>query len=393
MRSGKHLSTDAWLLLNLNSTDAAYGASLQGSPSSSFRLRILPLLLTIAAVVVAAMWYQEERLQLMSIADRIGYPVLLLVTTLGALLLKLRPDSLRHVMVVALAAYLAHLIASYYLEMGHRLFDHVNSSYEMTAIALWLPFSYVGTFVFFSPRIALRTSLAIYAVIALPQLVLLGVETDAMSRQIAVAIIISQPLYIAALWGVGLLKAQASGIHSLAKRMNEAATMDALTGVANRRAMDHVLEQVIHERGESQRNLALLMLDVDHFKRINDTYGHAHGDEVLVNLAREASAHLRSSDLLGRWGGEEFMILSLDQSGTQALQMAERLRSELEKIAFPHVGTVTVSIGVTSYLPGEDLSAFIKRADKALYAAKAHGRNRVEGLFDTDIKARALGAA
>jgi diguanylate cyclase (GGDEF)-like protein len=120
---------------------------------------------------------------------------------------------------------------------------------------------------------------------------------------------------------------------------------------------------------------------VDYFKRINDNFGHGVGDEVLVRLARECGAHLRSTDLLGRWGGEEFMIVSLGQTGVQALQMAERLRAELENMVFPRVGTVTVSIGVTSYIAGEGIDAFVKRADDALYQAKASGRNRVESRF------------
>jgi diguanylate cyclase (GGDEF)-like protein len=207
---------------------------------------------------------------------------------------------------------------------------------------------------------------------------------DAVSRLIAIAILISQPLYIVALWGVGLLKKHARGIHDLAKSMRDAATVDALTGIANRRAIDHVLESVTHEVSQARRDLAVLMFDVDHFKRINDSYGHATGDQVLVRLAQEAGRHLRKSDLLSRWGGEEFMVIALDQSGPMALQMAERLRSELEMTVFSSVGQVTISIGVTSYVAGESVDTCIERADKALYLAKENGRNRVEGIFAGD---------
>lgn len=382
MRSGKHLSTEAWLLLNMSNKDTAQDSPLFSSPGNSIRLRILPMLLAISAVVVSAMWYEEQNLGLMNIADYIGYPILLTVTTLGALLLKFRPATLRFVMITAFTTYIAYLLSSYYIEMVHRLYDGIFSNYEITALSLWLPFGYVGSFVFFPPRVALRASLAIYAAIALPQLLLIMVETDSLVRLIAIAIIISQPLYISALWGVGLLKTQALGVQNIAKTMNEAATIDALTGIANRRAMDHALQKIIQAQQDTPRSLALLIIDVDHFKRVNDTYGHAIGDEVLIRFAQEASAHLRSSDLLGRWGGEEFMILSLDQTDAQAMQMADRLRTELEKTHFPHVGMVTVSIGVTSYVPGEGADALIKRADKALYHAKAQGRNRVEGMFE-----------
>lgn len=384
MSSQRYSSTDTWLKRNLHGHDVASESSWHGSQTSNFQLHILPMLLAFSAVIVAVMWYQEARLNLMSAADHVGYPVLLGVTAVGALLLKLRPNTLRAVMAVAFVAYLAHMLTVYYIEMAHRLSSGVGSSYELTILALWLPFGYVGSFVFFSPRIALRTSLAIYAAIALPQWVILATESDLVARQIAFAIVVSQPLYIAALRGVGLLKSHASGVQELARSMSDAASMDALTGIANRRAIDAVLGQVISAQAGAARSVSLLMLDVDHFKRINDTYGHAAGDEVLIKLAHETNTHLRSTDLLGRWGGEEFLIIALDQTGPQALQMAERIRSELARVPYPDVGKVTVSIGVTSFIPGEEKARFVNRADNALYQAKAQGRNRVAGRFENE---------
>jgi diguanylate cyclase (GGDEF)-like protein len=381
MSDGSPNAIDEWLTCNLYGKEETFWSSISGTSSGNFRLKVLPVILAISAVVIAVMWYQEEHLGLISMADRIGYPVLLLVTGAGAVLLRVRPKSLHAVMATVFLAYVVHLLAVYYAEMAVRMSSGSSSNYELTILALWLPLGYVGSFVFFSPRSAVRTSLAIYAAIALPQLVLLGVETDMVLRQVAIAILISQPVYIAALWGVGLLKAHASGIHDVAKNMSKAATVDSLTGVANRRAMVTVLEKVTEAVSEGGRPLALVMFDVDYFKRINDNFGHGVGDEVLVRLARECGAHLRSTDLLGRWGGEEFMIVSLGQTGVQALQMAERLRAELENMVFPRVGTVTVSIGVTSYIAGEGIDAFVKRADDALYQAKASGRNRVESRF------------
>jgi diguanylate cyclase (GGDEF)-like protein len=385
MANGNPNAAEAWLDRNLPTCKSTFSSTLASSPSSSFRLRVLPVTLAIGAIVIAAMWYREEQLGLISMADRFGYPALLLVTSLGAILLKLRPGSLHAVMTAVFFTYLAHLLAVYYQEMANRLLYHEGSYYELIVVALWLPLGYVSSFVFFPQRLAVRTALGIYAAISLPQLVLLGVETDTVMRQVAFALLVSQPVYLAALWGVGMIKTQASGIHEFAMSMSEAATMDSLTGIANRRAMLLVLERVMQTQSWPERPLSLLMFDVDRFKSINDRYGHAVGDEVLIKLAQEASSHLRASDLLGRWGGEEFMILTLDQSAPLALQMAERLRAELERIAFPHVGTVTVSIGVTSYVPGEELEMFINRADDALYQAKERGRNRVEALFETAV--------
>ncbi len=373
-------SADLWLERNLRDGEVSGVANMLQSPAYSFLLRLLPAFLVIAALVVAAMWYQEGRLGVLTPADRIGYPLLLAVTAFGALWLRLRPGSLTGVIAAVFAAYLIHLLAVYYSEMANRLLHGSRSEYELTILALWLPLGYVGSFVFLSPRIAVRASLAIYAAIALPQLVLLANETDPVDRQIALAILISQPLYISALWGVRLLKAHATSVRDLANSMREAASMDLLTGVANRRAMRHALETATRRLASYERPLSLMLFDVDRFKSINDTHGHAVGDEVLVALAQRTRAHLRS-DLLGRWGGEEFMILTLDQDGEQAVQIADRLRAELAAGSYPQVGTVTVSIGVTSYIPGESVDDFINRADVALYQAKERGRNRVEGLF------------
>lgn len=382
MPYGSPNSIDAWLQRNLRKKDLAYSASLLASPANGYRLRVLRLMLAFAALATAAMWYQEEHLDLINQLNRFAYPLLLAVTGLGALLLMVRPGSLQAVLSTVFVTYVAYLLADYYYIVANTLLAGRASSYELASLAQWLPLGYVASFVFYSPRVAVRTSLGIYLAISLPQWGLLLSDTEMADQQLISVMLISHPVYIAALWGVAQLKTHARGVQSLAKSMSVAATVDPLTGVANRRAMLHALQTVTRVLSDSGRPLALLLFDVDRFKGINDNFGHAAGDEVLITLSHRANAYLRASDLLGRWGGEEFIILALDQDESQALQMAERLRAELETIAYPQVGTVTVSIGVTVYIPGETIELFVKRADDALYQAKERGRNRVEGLFD-----------
>ncbi len=158
------------------------------------------------------------------------------------------------------------------------------------------------------------------------------------------------------------------------------ASIDGLTGVNNRR---HFLELCGKELDRAQRYdhpLALMMMDVDRFKRINDTYGHAAGDEVLKQLAATCAADLRGVDILGRLGGEEFAVV-LPECGIEAADYAaERLRQTLAKIEVPSdQGTIgfTVSIGVVARGNGEALATALERADRAMYAAKQAGRNRV----------------
>lgn len=384
MPYGRANNIEAWLLGNLGKQEsiASLGSPTIGNhvPADSYRLHVLRLMLAIAAVASAAMWYQEESLKLIGVVDRIGYPLMLAVTTLGAVLLFFRPESLHAVVTTVLGAFITYLLSDYYY-LTYEVLSGSSSSYQLATMALWLPLGYVGCYVFYSPQVAVRTSLAIYAAVSLPQWVLLGVDASSLGRQIAMAMLISHPVYIAALWGVAKLKVHANGVHDLAQSMSAAATEDPLTGVANRRGMRHALETLTRAGTDLDRPVALLLLDVDGFKGINDKFGHAVGDDVLIALAHKVRTHLRNSDLLGRWGGEEFMILSLDHAGPQALQMADRLRTELEEHSYPDVGKVTVSVGVTMLIPGESIEAFVKRADDALYQAKERGRNRVEGLF------------
>ncbi len=384
-------STDAWLHRNLKTQADIKEASLQDASASKslnpiygFRVRVLRLMLALSAVAVAAMWYLEESQGLLGVVDRIGYPLLLAVTSLGCLLLTLQPGSIPVVAGTVFITFITYLLANYYYLLFYLGLEVERSSYLLATLSLWLPLGYVAGYVFFSPQFAVMTSLGIYAAIALPQALVPLDFSNSLESQIVIAVLISHPVYIAALWGVAQLKTHSLGVHDLAQNMSMAATEDSLTGVANRRGMLHALETVTQALGTTKRPLALLLVDVDHFKAINDRFGHDMGDLVLISLTQRAKAHLRTTDLIGRWGGEEFMILALDQTAQQALQMAERLRRELEMMSYPKVGTVTVSIGVAAYIPGEDINVLIKRADDALYQGKAQGRNRVEALFNDE---------
>lgn len=169
-------------------------------------------------------------------------------------------------------------------------------------------------------------------------------------------------------------------VHLMDLLQKEAAT-DPLTGLPNRREFTNVVEQML----ASPQKLSVLMLDIDHFKTINDGHGHEAGDEVLQLLARVCSANVRDHGIFARLGGEEFVAAFPDADGEQARAIAERLRGMFERQDFdqqwgrPEPIPFTVSIGVTARQQGEtDIDAILKRADQALYRAKEAGRNRVE---------------
>ncbi len=156
------------------------------------------------------------------------------------------------------------------------------------------------------------------------------------------------------------------------------ATTDALTGAWNRRQFQHLLEVEMASAARHGSALSLLMFDVDHFKRVNDSHGHQVGDQVLLRISEVTQRNLRTEDALARWGGEEFVVLLPHSTAAEAARLAERLRALVADCPMPAVSRISASYGVAQWQPGETLDSWFRRLDQALYRAKAAGRNRVE---------------
>ncbi|MBA6389989.1 GGDEF domain-containing protein [Colwellia sp. BRX10-3] len=168
------------------------------------------------------------------------------------------------------------------------------------------------------------------------------------------------------------------------------ASIDPLTSSGNRRALDLKLEKILADQNRESSKVSLLLLDLDHFKKINDNYGHANGDIVLVELVELIQKSSRALDALYRYGGEEFIILPLKVDLVEATKVAEKLRALIAKTTFADDISVTVSIGVAQYRAAESAEAWISRADAALYLAKDSGRNRV--VAETEVTEKAIAA-
>jgi diguanylate cyclase (GGDEF)-like protein/PAS domain S-box-containing protein len=160
--------------------------------------------------------------------------------------------------------------------------------------------------------------------------------------------------------------------------LRQQASTDSLTGIANRREFDTVLQAEMHRAERYRQPCALMLLDIDHFKRVNDTFGHQTGDAVLRGLTKLISGMVREQDVFARWGGEEFAILAPNCNAVEVRRFAEKLRQAVELHDFPEVGRVTCSFGVAEGCPGESAMSLIERVDTGLYHAKENGRNRVE---------------
>jgi len=176
------------------------------------------------------------------------------------------------------------------------------------------------------------------------------------------------------------LRAQRAELAGAIDRISLLATRDELTGLLNRRAMTELLDNERQRSDRAGHGWSVALLDIDHFKRINDVHGHAAGDEALRVVARVCTSAMPSSDAVARWGGEEFVLLFRDVEPSTAIAAAERIRASVATSPVSFGDTtfgLTASIGVAAWQPGDDTAQTLSRADRAMYAAKVSGRDRV----------------
>jgi len=174
------------------------------------------------------------------------------------------------------------------------------------------------------------------------------------------------------------LAAMQGKLKILISDLDQLARTDELTGAWNRRRFEETVETEMDRLRRYGQRLSLMILDVDHFKKINDLYGHSIGDQVLIDLSNTIRSSLRVSDSLTRWGGEEFIILCPNTTAETVSKLAERLRKEVSSIEFQKVGNITLSFGVAECGAEETWEQWLHRADEALYLAKSGGRDRVK---------------
>ena len=256
------------------------------------------------------------------------------------------------------------------------------SLYQTITNLYWLPLGYGTAFVFLSKRSALALSLLMIAGIFGPILWCLHVgtapanwpaELSAILDNVAVA----QLVYVVLLLAISQLRLDMRLSREHAEAMQQVAITDPLTGLPNRRGLaEHLAVGTALAQREVQ-SLSVMLIDVDHFKRVNDTHGHAMGDTVLVALAQVLAPLLRTSDRIGRWGGEEFLVVVPATRLKTAADLGERLRKAVETYGFERGLKLTISVGVAECGMNDTAEQLLVRADTALYAAKQGGRNQV----------------
>ncbi len=193
---------------------------------------------------------------------------------------------------------------------------------------------------------------------------------DNLIRNLAVSVVVSLVVLLLAYMTIGRYQ----------RRMEDMATTDKLTGVSNRHVFEPIFEQINNNAVRYDYPVSVAMLDIDHFKKINDTYGHNAGDQVLKSVVNTVRERLRDSDIICRWGGEEFLIILPDCDIMRAKRKCEELRKSVEKRTIIYGKNdikLTISIGLSQLDRGEDAHSLVNRVDEALYKSKRDGRNKV----------------
>ncbi len=246
---------------------------------------------------------------------------------------------------------------------------------------LWFPLVFVFSTVAFDGERSLRYSAAVYVLFALVTLPhafgSLGSGMVVGGFGLLLQAYLLYAVMIASLYFFADLQQRMVAMEETARTMRKLANTDALTGLANRRQGEEQLARELRRAERYGRAFSVLMLDIDHFKDLNDRFGHQACDDVLVDLSRRIGSMVRASDTVARWGGEEFLLLTPETGIGDAQRLAEMIRSHVADNSLGGRYQVTVSLGVASYRPGDTLGSLVARADAALYLAKRGGRNQV----------------
>ena len=305
-----------------------------------------------------------------------GFPLGFGVIALATVAIWLRWTRLQVVEYTLLSFAVGALLAL----MISTAFGHTHTDAEAPVVlgwlGYWLPVLYGFVFMVFGVRVGAVVSLALYAASLLAGLSHLVVPEGHSDHQLLMLgqTYLSNIVIIVVLIGVGtILRRQVR--HT--DRLEEEVHTDVLTGLPNRRLLSHRIAEEMARAERYHRPFAIVLFDLDHFKVVNDRHGHPVGDEVLKAIGPMLQGNLRETDTLGRWGGEEFLVLLPEMDVPAAARMAERMRQVVESGRFAQGIRLTASFGVARYWRGEPMADLLERVDRALYAAKDAGRNRV----------------
>lgn len=338
-----------------------------------YRRRICRVLVAMASLCVVGLWVFETETQVITELDRIAYPLLLAAFVVSLFLMLALPRWHR------MAEWIAYLSFTTYCLVGVAAFGHLAEQTRLYTIAntlQWMPMLYVASFILLQRRDAVIAAALVFLSMSIPIVVEFSASDSYLKDRVLGSLVINAYLvHLVILVSLSLFVMTSLAFEQArakAKALETMASTDSLTGTMNRRGLEQILR---HVAGGSSGEIGLILIDIDNFKPINDTYGHLAGDAVLQAVAKRLAGVVRDSDVVGRWGGDEFLIITRDAQLTDVIAMADRARQ--------HVGThvlagmrVTLSAGVGVWDGQGPWADALQRIDRALYSAKAKGRNR-----------------
>lgn len=178
------------------------------------------------------------------------------------------------------------------------------------------------------------------------------------------------------------LKTKTIEIQGINEKLVDISEKDKLTDIFNRRKLENILEHLLLDAKADAKTLSIILLDIDDFKSVNDLYGHIIGDEILIEMADILKKNIRNVDIIGRWGGEEFLIICPHSHEDKTIDLSKRLKKIIENNKFSFIDSKSCSFGIATYKEHDDIKSIIDRADRGLYKAKEKGKNRIEVGYD-----------
>ncbi|SHO54933.1 GGDEF domain-containing protein [Vibrio quintilis] len=338
----------------------------------SMKLHTFRWLLGFAIVCFASVWSIDEISGLISPFDEISYPVCICFFTLTYIVTLIREVNREHLYLFTYFVVAGYLTSS-------SIYHHIALHGAFSNASQWLGLNYVMAYLFLDVRKAAFTSIVVFIITLVGHYIVLMAQfsvSDALGVLFNIGM--SHMVYIVLLWTVLRMRIQSAKVQERLEMLEHYALLDPLTQVFNRRGLEDELLQAEQDCQLQNRPYAILLIDIDHFKRINDRHGHLIGDWVLTEFISVLNKVTGSDDKLGRWGGEEFVVLKHHVSREDTFAYAERIRMAIcERIQVAEGEMLSVSIGIGNSGEAENSRDIFDVADRNLYAAKNTGRNRV----------------
>ena len=339
--------------------------------TASMSAALFRKMLIVAILGFSAIWGIDVSSGLISQFDANAYPICISAFTLVyalSIVTKINHQSLH---------FFAYIIVAGYL-ISTSIWHHMDANGLFSNAAQWLGLNYVIAYLFLEVKKAAPATIIVFIVTIVGHYMAI-IQYHSMADTIGVVldIAIAHLIYIFLLWTVIKLRVKTDQVMERADTLESYAYVDLLTRALNRRGIEKVFNELDLDSKENNKKYAMLVIDIDHFKQINDMHGHLVGDKVLSSLAGNLSRTIHPNDILGRWGGEEFIVLTLNRTPQQVMTLAENLRTAVSNLVVDDISNITVSIGIGHSHEASSKEAVFKIADSHLYIAKQSGRNTI----------------